>query len=265
MTAWATTMPPPDKQRASLFMTLAQPLADERQHGGIGEMEQGDRSREDQQRPRFENHAQGAGPRAAVVGIGRFIQTARERMVSGAGIDRQIRAGAQQREKDRQPKHRNGSDPIAGEAREDGGDDISGVAECFVAADPACESLPPDAAKADRGDGRRERRIANSDDRLSARNRPEGRKKGQHADAHCDDDRGGDDQAALAQSRIDIGAGGTPRRDRGDSADRHDEADMRRVPLSAGPEVDREKGPDAALHIGKQEIGPIQSRPVPHA
>ncbi len=108
-----------------------------------------------------------------MVGVGAFVQTARQGVVDGAGVNRQRRADAQQRENDRQPKHRHGRDPIAGETRGKGGDHVSGMAEGFVAADALRESLTSDAAQADRRNRRRKSRVANSDDRLRARHRPE--------------------------------------------------------------------------------------------
>lgn len=163
--------------RARVFVTLAEAFADERQHGGIGEMEQGNCRRKNEQRLALEDHAQTARTFSMLAAVIVVVQSARQRMIDLVAIDREGCPGAHNREQRYEPQHCGGRNQIASQARYDSREHIAGVIEGFIAADPFGETLPTDDSQAYRCDGRRERRVTCTDQSLRDRHGPEQGKK----------------------------------------------------------------------------------------
>ena len=112
-------------------------LAEQRQHRGVGEMEQGDRGGEDQQRAVLEQQREpgrlaapsspSSAPRASVWSM-RLADRSRSTATMLAAPST-----------DDDPEHRAGRDELAGDARRDRGDGVAAMVERLVAADAAGE------------------------------------------------------------------------------------------------------------------------------
>src|SRR6266481_1929847 len=150
------------------------------------------------------------------------------------------------------------ADPVAEQAGSDRGEDIAGVIERLVAADPQIESSAAHDAKGHAGHGGREKRAYYAHDNLCADNSREAVEKndGQRANPQ----KGGayGERFAFVMEPIDERADRRLRNKSSNSRRRDGHADVSRIPMQRRGEVNREKRAYAGVHIGHEKIDRVQ-------
>jgi hypothetical protein len=148
------------------------------------------------------------------------------------------------------PQHRRGCDQAAGEPGRDRRQDIAGVVERLVAADPRGEVRPADKAEADRGDRCRQGGISRPRHPLRQHNRPERRPERHHRCGRRHEHGGGADQRTFGPQHIDQRTHRRARQHAHKPADGQRDTRASGVPMARTGQVHRQEGADAVLHVG---------------
>ena len=222
--------------------------ADQRQHRGVGQVEQQHTDREREQASVGEQSSQSRPVEWLDRGLLSRMRAATDRQ------QRQQRGDAQ---RGGQHEHRAAGQVGAGRAHHRRGEPVAERGEAGVTPQPFAERGVADQMQADRGDRGREHAARECVQRLRDRHRQFGRldRQQQGGDDHADQcaARGG----ALVAHGIHQRAGGKLADQRDDGAEREDEADLHLGPFVRG-QIDGDERAEAGLHIGDEEVHQIE-------
>jgi len=235
-------------------MTLGQHLAKQRQHRGVRKMEHYGASEEEDEWALPEEHLD-------AFHFGAFLAVSRATgkfVVNLAGSDQ--KQDENRRDRARRDEEKNA--PVGNEVAEDahghGGNHVPCRVERLIAPLAGVERGASDDPERHRADRWEENagRAANQD--LSAHDGPERRKQSDQQCSRCQRGHGHTDQRSLRSEEVNERASRGLRENSCDPADREREPDPLFVPLVAG-EVNSEEGPHPRLHVGQEEIEPIET------
>ena len=243
-----------DDDRRPMRRAHGHRAADQRQHGGIGEMEQQQAAGEDQKRPIVHQRSR--------LNRGFVDFAVRRRAVRPLGIDFVVGDRAQRDQRGHQQQHGDDEHGARGKqitAGAHGGrrQAVADGCEARIASEPLADRRVTDEAEADRRDRRAEHATRQ---RVQDRSRQHHRKDRQHriaqgADADRHDRNAGDE--ALGSGGIDQGAARHLSDQRNEARRRLHEPDIDLGPALRG-EINRDERPESGLHVGDEENEPIE-------
>ena len=202
-----------------------------RQHRTIAEMEEGERSGQDQQRLAAKEDTKAIGFSGIAAGIpGAVLQPARRPMVDLVFGDHQHRDDREHPEQRGEHEHRAEAKFPAEKTGQPGTDHIARVIPRLVTAVLAIESALPREAERDPRDGRADRRAGDRGRDLRRGHDPEVLREPDQRRCEHGENAGDDHRQALLRRCVDQRAGRRGHQHAGHPADRHDGADRARRP-----------------------------------